>query len=64
MVVQAALEMKINALVRAYRLNEEITLRSLAKEIGVPFTTLARWERGGKVHESILVKILIWLLKG
>lgn len=49
---------------RQWRKSQKITLQNAAEEIGVPFQTLSRIERGAAAIEGkTLAKILAWLLQ-
>ncbi len=39
-----------------------VSVRKLAKEIGVDFTTLHRFRHGENISDENLSRILIWLL--
>lgn len=53
--------MKLGRLLKCYRIHEEITIRDLAKEIGIGTATLYRLEQGKDVDGKATFKILIWL---
>lgn len=39
-----------------------VSLRKAAREIGIQYSTLHRFERGEDIEASALLKILLWLL--
>ncbi len=52
---------KLCKILNRYRLAENIPLRDLAREIGIDYTALARFESGRAAQEANLAKIVIWL---
>ncbi len=52
---------KLCKILNSYRLAENIPLRDLAREIGIDYTVLAKFENGGATKEANLAKIIIWL---
>ena len=54
--------MKLGPLLSAWRTLNRMTLRDLAKETGVPLSTISRMERGFDVDGATLAKILKWVL--
>ena len=56
--------MRIGKFMRIWRKSQRVTLQNAAEEIGVPFQTLSRIERGAVAIEGkTLAKILAWLLE-
>jgi transcriptional regulator with XRE-family HTH domain len=55
--------MKLGEIIRKYRLHQELTIRELAKDIGVGTATLHRIENGENMDGDTLSKIVIWMLK-
>jgi len=53
--------MKLGKLIFAYRDCYRISLRELAKEIGVTPSMLSRLENGKAISNKSFFKILIWL---
>lgn len=49
-------------MLKAFRRQEEITLRALAKKIGIKHTCLFRFERGQQIESQALAKIINWIL--
>ncbi len=45
-----------------YRLAGSIPLRDLAREIGIDYSVLSKFERGRSSKEATLAKIITWLL--
>lgn len=45
-----------------WRINEGVTLREAAKQIGVAAATLMRLEHGRQPEGPTLVKLMVWLL--
>ncbi len=48
--------------IRLYRLEHRIPVRTLAKKMGIGFTVLYRFENGHPVDSDNWLKILRWLL--
>jgi hypothetical protein len=49
---------------RLYRIEHRITTRDLADDIGIPSSTLGRFERiADGIHGETLVKMLVWVLQ-
>jgi DNA-binding XRE family transcriptional regulator len=55
--------MKLGSVLRKYRLMSEITVRTLAHEIGVSAPTLNRLENGRWIDGHTVGKILNWLFQ-
>jgi transcriptional regulator with XRE-family HTH domain len=53
--------MKLGDVLRAYRY-DRCNVRELAKEIGVPVSTLSRVENGHACDSRTLARILLWML--
>lgn len=53
--------MRLGEVLWRYRLGKRQSIRSLAQEIGIPFATLARVERGQNCDASTLVMLMDWL---
>jgi transcriptional regulator with XRE-family HTH domain len=53
--------MRLGIVLRKYRAIQELSVRQLAKEIGIAFATLSRLENGMAVDADTLMKILVWL---
>lgn len=56
--------MILGKLLSAYRILSALTVRALAKEIGIPFATLNRIERGSEMDLETFKKISDWFMKG
>jgi transcriptional regulator with XRE-family HTH domain len=54
--------MRLGSVLRKYRTMREITVRDLAKEMGISFPTLSRIEHGLPMDATTLMKILNWLM--
>jgi transcriptional regulator with XRE-family HTH domain len=54
--------MKLGKVIHKYRINNELTLRELAQEIGIGAATLMRLEQGRDPDGATLAKVLNWLL--
>ena len=54
--------MILGSAIRAWRKEQRLGLRPVAKEIGILHTTLGRFETGEDVDGRSLAKILIWAL--
>lgn len=54
--------MQLPHLIRAYEKMNKISTRKLAKEIGVDYTALYRFERGRNVQFRKFSKIMLWLV--
>ena len=55
-------EMKLGKLLQAYRFQEKISVRQMAKELGVDHTSLWRFEQGQIPKHKFFVAILKWAL--
>lgn len=55
--------MRLGEILRLWRRVSNITIRDLAAEIGVPYPTLSRIERGKEMDGTTLAKILAWLME-
>lgn len=56
--------MKLGALLKAYRTANALTLRQLAREMGIHHSSLFRFERAGRgMRGSDLAKVLLWVLR-
>jgi DNA-binding XRE family transcriptional regulator len=53
--------MRLGTVLRRYRSMREITVRDLAKEIGIAFATLSRIENGLDCDSKTLMTVLVWL---
>lgn len=53
--------MKLGGVIRAYRMHREISLRALAKEIGISAATLMRVEHGYALDAKTFLAVLGWL---
>lgn len=54
--------MILGSAIRAWRKEQRLGLRPVAKEIGIPFGTLGRFENGEAIESPALAKILAWAL--
>jgi transcriptional regulator with XRE-family HTH domain len=45
----------------AWRIEHELPLRKLAKDMGVEYNVLWRFERGKEIESKHLIKIMWWL---
>lgn len=54
--------MIVGSMLRAYREKQKLSLRELARMIGVDFTTLSRFENGKAVTTDAWVAIIKWIL--
>jgi len=54
--------MKLQSLVAAYREQHKISVRKLAREIGVDHTALFKFEKGQRAYSKELARIIIWAL--
>ena len=54
-------EVRLGRVLRRYRLMEELSLRSLGKQIGMSASTLLRIERGHDPSGRVLAAIFRWL---
>ncbi len=52
---------KLCEILHSYRVAESIPLRELAREIGINYTVLAKFENGRATKEASLAKIVRWL---
>ncbi len=53
--------MRLGELLYRFRLLSGRSIRDLAAEIGIPYPTLSRIERGKEMSGTTLAKILTWL---
>ena len=53
--------MKLGTVIRKYRVNSELSLRDVGKEIGIGPATLMRLEQGRDPDGQTLAKVLAWL---
>jgi len=53
--------MRLGKVIRAYRHHHEISMRALAKDIGVSAATLMRFEHGIAMDANTFLLILKWL---
>lgn len=53
--------MKLGTVIRKYRVNSELSLREVGKEIGISAATLMRLEQGRDPDGQTLAKVLAWL---
>lgn len=51
-------------LIRLYRAVENISLRVLAKQIGISASTLSRVERGYECDQTTMLFLIRWLFEG
>lgn len=49
-------------MLKAFRKDHDISLRSLAKVIGIRYTTVYRFENGQQIEAKALGKIIQWAL--
>ncbi len=54
--------MKLTLALAAYRLVHKVSIRKLAKDIGVDYTVLWKFEQGRQIESKSWVKIMQWLL--
>lgn len=54
--------MKLGTVIKKYRVMSELTMRDVAKEVGIGAATLMRLEKGHSPDGATLAKILAWLL--
>lgn len=55
--------MRLGTVMRRWRLMEERTLRSVAKEIGISAAGLMRFEQGQDPNHKTFIKIMRWLME-
>jgi transcriptional regulator with XRE-family HTH domain len=55
--------MKLALLVKAYRKANKISLRKMAREIGIETTALYRFEAGRSLSNDKWTAILVWTLE-
>lgn len=53
--------MKLGTVIRKYRINSELSLREVGKEIGISAATLMRLEQGRDPDGQTVAKVLAWL---
>lgn len=53
--------MKLGAVIRRYRVTNELSLREVGKEIGIGAATLMRLEQGRDPDGQTLARVLTWL---
>jgi ribosome-binding protein aMBF1 (putative translation factor) len=54
--------MRLCSALKFYRLANQLSLRTLAKEIGISYSVLDRFERGTEIESCAWVRIFLWLL--
>jgi len=54
--------MIIGQMLLAYRKEKKLSLRTLAKRIGVDFTSLSMFERGKRQAGPTWIRIMVWAL--
>lgn len=54
----------LSELIKAYREQNRISVRTLAKRIGITYQLLWRFEEGREIESCAWVKIMVWVLKG
>lgn len=54
--------MHIGKLIHAYRKDQKLSLRTLAREIGIEHNALFRFEAGRELKDAQWIKIMIWML--
>lgn len=54
--------MRLGRVIYRYRTMSDVSIRDLAKEVGISPATLHRIETGGAVDGSTLALLLIWLI--
>ena len=54
--------MNLGHVLKKFRAMQELTVRQLAAQIGIPFNTLSRVENGENVDSQNLMKIFNWLV--
>ena len=55
--------MRLGKVLKSYRYFNGLSVRALAKNIGISYSSLNRIENGSECDSYILAKILVWLLK-
>lgn len=55
--------MRLGRILLRYRQSRDLTLRTLAAEIGVSMATLSRIEHGKEMDSRTLLRILVWMLE-
>lgn len=55
--------MRLGDVLRGWRLHREVGLRALAKEIGISYSTLSRFETGDNVDAETFAKVMMWLMQ-
>src|SRR5690349_19855201 len=53
--------MRLGYAINALRVNRGLSLRQMAKRIGVPHSTLYRFEHGRSIEFTAFAKITLWL---
>ena len=49
--------------VLSYRNSRKINVRDMARAIGINYSSLCKFERGGEIRGRQYSRILLWLLK-
>ena len=55
--------MRLGQILRKWRISQELTLREVAKEIGISHSTLARIEHGEACDSDTIAAVLVWLFQ-
>lgn len=53
--------MMLARMLKAYRMHEKLSLRKMARIIGIDHTTLYRFESGDEIASSAWSKIALWV---
>ena len=53
--------MKLGKLLNNYRQINNITVRELAREIGISIATISRLENNKDIYASTMKKIMVWM---
>lgn len=53
--------MNLGNVLRKYRMSQEFTLREMARDMKISFSTLHRIESGNSCDSETLVRLIVWL---
>lgn len=56
--------MILGTLLKSHRTVGKISVRKLARDIGIDHTVLFHFERGGNIKSDQLAKIYLWMMHG
>jgi transcriptional regulator with XRE-family HTH domain len=55
--------MLLSKLIVNYRKQEKLSVRQLATQIGIDYSSLNRFERGRPLHTEVFSAIVLWMMR-